>query len=126
MKPVPKGRPKFSRFGTYTPAKTLNAEKFIKKTIAQTFTGPLKDCPIILIVDFIFAPNKSDSKKIRQLKESGSMYHIKKPDLDNLVKLVKDALNESVIVDDAQIVAIYSQKLYGKEDKIIIGLLDAI
>lgn len=123
MKPVAKGRPKFSRFGAYTPAKTKKAEALLKKELQKIYQGPLITDAVMLIVDFIFAPNKSDSKKVRKLKESGDMFHTKKPDLDNLTKLVKDALNSTILKDDAQISIEFCKKMYGPEDKIIINII---
>ena len=123
MKPVAKGRPRLGKYGAYTPAKTRKAESFMKQEIKKIYKGkPLEDA-FVLIIDFIFAPNKSDTKKTKEQKESNQIFHVKKPDLDNLVKLVKDSLNGILILDDSQICTEITNKLFGKEDEIKITLI---
>jgi len=40
--------------------------------------------------------------------------HTKKPDLDNLIKLIKDACNKIIWKDDAQVVSIFAEKVYSE------------
>ena len=44
--------------------------------------------------------------------------HTKKPDIDNLIKYVLDALqgHNGYFVDDAQIIRIYAEKIYADDD----------
>lgn len=56
---------------------------------------------------------KSTTKKIRALMENGEQRHIKKPDLDNIVKAFTDALNGIAYADDSLITGINAQKKYG-------------
>jgi len=46
----------------------------------------------------------------------------RKPDLDNVVKLVGDALNGVAYLDDAQIVEVKAEKGYGRTSKIEVRL----
>lgn len=68
VKPTPKGRPRFTRFGhAYTPKKTLEAEEEIKyKLISWKNKNNFKiieDKPIELEIKFNFSIPKSYSKK---------------------------------------------------------------
>ena len=72
------------------------------KGITEPVAGPLS-------VDLIFSMPIPKS-----VKAASGDKHIKKPDLDNLVKLVLDAITDSGAIwhDDSQIVAITAHKMY--------------
>lgn len=105
--PQGKGRPRFSSRGgfarTYTPEKTVAAEESIRlQSIKHRPADPL-ECSIMLDLVFCMPTLKSMSKKARALAVASMQSHTKRPDIDNLVKLVMDALNGWFWLDDAQI-----------------------
>lgn len=59
---------------------------------------------VVLIAAFYMPRPKSMSMKVRQ--------HTKKPDLDKLVRALKDALKGVVWVDDSQVVSLSATKEY--------------
>ncbi len=71
------------------------------KRVVQMFVrqawrgGPVKG-PVSLVAVFVFP-------RPQRLKEGGRAWHVCKPDSDNLVKAVKDALTQIVWVDDSQV-----------------------
>lgn len=120
-KSVSKGRPRFTKTGqTYTPAKTVNAEAFMKWLAKDEMKGrPLMVGPLVMQVLAVFVPPKSSKKRLAAML-SGAEMPAKKPDLDNLLKTVCDAFNGIVYHDDAQIVTISAAKVYGPEPVTII------
>tara|TARA_R100000231_G_scaffold75443_1_gene58804 strand:- start:2190 stop:2639 length:450 start_codon:yes stop_codon:yes gene_type:complete len=111
--PVPKGRPRFSKFGhAYTPKKTREAESILSGKI--NIYKLKKNLPIIFepveveIIFFLHRPKYLNNKKY----PDGEILHTKKPDLDNLVKTVLDSLNGNLIGDDSQIYKFCAQKYY--------------
>lgn len=66
--------------------------------------GGLIEGPVELRVAFFLPRPKSLSKSVTA--------HLKKPDLDKLVRAVKDALTKVVWQDDAQVVLISARKEY--------------
>ena len=94
----------------YDPPKSKNAKKNIAKQ-AKLFVRMYYDMhvPIRMSLTFIMPRPKSLPKKFTQ--------HVRKPDVDNLVKLVKDALSKVLYHDDAQIVEIHAGKVYAQEDE---------
>ena len=62
------------------------------------------DAPIDIIITAFLGIPKSASKRKQMLMTSGALFPMKKPDLDNVMKIVCDALNGIAYKDDAQIV----------------------
>ena len=106
--PVSKGRPRFARKGkfisTYIDKSTKDAETNFRAQAAvykpQTpISGAIK-----LTLIFASIKPKSKPKKVK--------HWITRPDLDNYIKLVEDAMNKIFWIDDSQIVEIQATKIY--------------
>jgi len=108
--PVPKGRPRFFRMGkgvgTYTPDKTRSWENMIRLQAIQYKPTKLWEGPIIMNLVFLMPRPKSLPKKV--------LYHVKKPDIDNLAKSLKDALQNIIYRSDSQIVTLNLEKKYAQ------------
>lgn len=115
--PVPKGRPRFGGGHTYTPPKTRKQEELIKAEYLANGGGLLSGA-IEANYEFIYEPPKSWSLK-HKVSAVGQP-KVSRPDQDNLIKLVQDALNGVAYTDDAQICKITSRKIYGAEAMTII------
>lgn len=120
-KPHAKQRPKFARRGrfvtTYTPDETINAETFIRLTAAPHFDAPLSG-PVAIEVLAVFQPPASWSgAKTRRMLGSA---HLQKPDYDNVIKTVGDALNGIAYADDAQIAEARCRKVWGQVAKTVV------
>lgn len=116
--PVGKGRPKFARRGNfvtaYTPEKTANYENLVKVKAMDAMRGckPLEgalSAQIFLTV----TPPASWSKKKQAQALNGEIYPTTKPDLDNVIKGIFDAMNEIVYLDDKQVISLTCMKRYG-------------
>ena len=55
------------------------------------------------------------TKKKRKLVEEGILRPTKKPDWDNIGKIVSDSLNQIAYKDDAQVVSVNFEKFYGEK-----------
>jgi Holliday junction resolvase RusA-like endonuclease len=112
-KPIAKKRPRFARRGkfvtTYNPQESEEG-----RWIAMAFDqikAPIEG-PVALRAWFLMPIPKGTSKRKEQQMISGDIQHTKKPDLDNMLKWVKDCLNGIAWHDDAQVVKIVSAKGY--------------
>jgi len=116
--PVAKERPRYTKSGiSYTPTKTKNYERQIKK-IYQTNPKSIKfeeKVPLEVNLEFGMPIPKSTSKKKRLSMIAGEINHTKTPDIDNLIKAVFDGLSKSAWADDSQIVRVSAKKKYAKE-----------
>jgi Holliday junction resolvase RusA-like endonuclease len=61
-------------------------------------------------------------KNRNKLKSASPEWHSKKPDLDNLVKFVKDCLNGIAWKDDAQVVTLAATKKYDENPRTMIEI----
>ena len=121
--PIGKGRPKFStvngRAMAYTPTKTVNYETLVKLSYQQQCGGKMydKDTPLSIDIMAHFPIPKSVSKKKADMMRAGTIRPTKKPDSDNIIKAICDALNGIAYYDDAQIVEVTAWKYYSDEPK---------
>lgn len=119
-KPTGKGRPRLSRWGTYTPEKTVNYENLVKFSYLQVSNDKLADCPVKIEIWAYFEPPKGTSKK--KYNELLGQPYTKKPDGDNIAKIICDALNGLAYSDDNQISELIVHKLYADIAKTIIEI----
>ena len=114
-RPVPKGRPRFTRSGhAYTPPKTNLFEKEVALAYRQSgFPMFDADAKLVLDIRFYFRIPKNTTQKQREEIENKS-YYAKKPDIDNLCKAVMDGLNGVAYEDDKQVVVLDACKMYDK------------
>ena len=127
IKPHGKDRPRFRRvknyITTYTPKNTLDYEKEIAKQYVENGGKNFgANVPLAIHLTFFFGPNKSDSKKVKEDKANRKINFLKRPDLDNLIKSVLDALNNVAYEDDKQIVSIRADKSYADKDFIYLEI----
>lgn len=113
--PVGKGRPRFGRYSTYTPERTKTKEEEVKAIAwrAMRESGRLAptDKPCAVLVDAAYRVGTSFTKK-RKAMCYAQKERPGKPDIDNVVKLVMDAMNGVVYKDDTQAVMTVSLKRY--------------
>lgn len=107
--PVAQGRPKFFRRGSfvgcYDPAKSKTWKEEVKyQAIAKKI--PILAGALHMELSFYLPRPKSLPKK--------TIHHVKKPDLDNLCKAIKDALKGIAYKDDSQVCSLILSKEYGK------------
>lgn len=114
-KPQGKARPRFSRKSgvVYTPAKTAKYEK----TIAEAYVDAGGKCIpadryVSVTVCAFFPIPKSYSIAKRQACIDRDLRPDKKPDMDNILKAVLDALNKVAYEDDKQVVELIGRKYY--------------
>lgn len=115
-KPVGKARPRFTRRGfAYTPEKNVRYEAAVRAACIEAMKaqGVHKrvGVPLAIKCEFFFEPPKSWSKK-RRTEAADLAPYDQKPDGDNLLKIVKDALNGVAYDDDKRICSETATKLY--------------
>ena len=113
--PRGKQRPRYTRQGiVYTPSETTAYEKRIRSAflwhIPEDSHVPLMTGPVRLQIMAAYQIPKSASAKQKQALEGTTA--AKKPDLDNVIKIVMDGLNKAAYADDKQVVEIDARKIW--------------
>lgn len=122
--PQGKGRPRFSRHGkfvtTHTPDGTVLYENLIVTECRQQSGGMKFDdgLQLRIRVESFFTIPASVSKKKRAEMINGEIRPVKKPDADNILKVVCDALNGIAYRDDSQIAEALVVKRYDVQPRI--------
>lgn len=93
-------------------AETVHIRKIARKAIEALGVTPLTG-PVRMIVEGVFETPASWNREAKAAALAGDVPHISVPDLDNIEKLIADACNEVVYVDDSQIAEKISRKRYG-------------
>lgn len=116
--PVAKARPRMTKSGhTYTPKRTVDYERMVQTLFHAEHGSPALEGPILLRLDLYFGIPKSRSKVARKRMQQGLERPCKRPDIDNCLKAVCDALNGISYKDDSQIVAAVIQKFWSDEPR---------
>lgn len=113
-RPIPKQRPRLSKFAVYTPKKTADYEKLIAFEWKRRYKDLVLKNAVKLDLLFCFKKAKSCKKD----------YHTQRPDIDNLEKAILDGLNKIAFVDDCQVVEMNSKKVFSDVDKIVITVAE--
>ena len=124
-KAIGKQRPRYSSITKrmYTPTKTSTFEEKVKWSFKSKYNiaTELSTKPFKAKITAIFEPPASLSKKKKE-ELLFKVNYTKKPDVDNIAKIILDSLNGLVYKDDSQVTALLVFKDYGEENKIIVEL----
>lgn len=113
-----KGRPRIVKIGGFSrlsaDKKTATYENLVALAAERALgdRAPLEG-PLAVTLRARIAPAASATKKARAAMLAGLQPPTKKPDLDNIIKVL-DALNGIAFRDDAQIVEIVAMKVYAE------------
>lgn len=84
-----------------------------------------KDTPLDVRITAYYGIPKSASKKKAQLMRERKIRPMKKPDFDNIGKIVCDSLNDIAYHDDAQIVDAQVRKFFSDDPRVVVTIQEA-
>lgn len=122
---VGKARPRMNTYTgkAYTPTKTKNYEYLVKQSFLLKYPNAevLEGRASVSILALFQVP-KSTSKKNSEKMLNKQISPTKKPDIDNIAKIVLDALNKLAYKDDTQVVDLNIAKAYADRECLIIKI----
>lgn len=111
-----KARPRVVGKHAFTPGETVNYENWIRLNYMQQdnrkLLGPIR----ANITAYYSIPNSYTKKRVQAIKE-GQEYPCKKPDSDNIAKIILDSLNGLAYKDDSQVVELNISKKYTEDEE---------
>src|SRR6185312_6076820 len=114
--------PHRTRIQTHTDPRGANRD-WLRGQGRHAWDAPWRG-PVLMTVRAVFPIPPSWPAWKREAAADGLIWHTAKPDLDNIIKLVKDALPGIAYDDDAQVVGYPGEpiKLYGSDPGITVTL----
>ena len=124
-KVIGKGRPRLNSYTgvVYTPTRTKDYESLVEQYFLlkyprfKVLEGRIK----VSIIAYFSIPKATKKSDINEMLDN-TISPTKKPDIDNIVKVVLDSMNKFAFKDDNQITKLEVEKRYSLEDKIYIKI----
>jgi Holliday junction resolvase RusA-like endonuclease len=117
--------PKLGKHQSITPENTVLYENLIKTSYlaAENRKSFFNKEPVEMYITAHFPIPKSTTKKDRERIRNKELFPIKKPDSDNIAKVICDALNGVAYHDDTQVVRLEVRKVFTEEEpKVVVAL----
>lgn len=120
-----KGRPRVNTNTgvAYTPTKTKDYEELVKQYfwIKYPRVNRIEGRTAVKIIAYFGIP-KNTSKKDKENMLNNTISPTKKPDIDNITKIILDALNAIAFKDDNQITKLEIEKKYSEEERVYVKI----
>lgn len=122
---VGKARPRMNtRTGrAYTPTNTKLYEYFLRQWFIREYPYfvPIESRVKVTIIAYFGIPKSTSKKKAAEML-AGNISPTKKPDADNIIKIVLDAMNNFAFKDDTQVTKLEIEKKYDNTPRIYIKI----
>ena len=122
---IGKGRPRLNSYtgAVYTPTRTKDYESLVEQYFLLKYPrfkileGRIK----VNIIAYFSIPKTTKKSEINEMLDN-NISPTKKPDIDNIVKVVLDSMNKFAFRDDNQITKLEVEKKYALEDKVYVKI----
>ena len=122
---VGKARPRMNtRTGrAYTPTNTKLYEYSLRQWFLMNYPNfkPIESRVKVTIIAYFGIPKSTSKKKEAEMLQ-GNISPTKKPDADNIIKIVLDAMNKFAFKDDTQVTKLEIEKKYDVTPRIYIKI----
>jgi len=120
--PKGKARPRVCKNGiAFTPKATVNYENYVKELYILNKLPKLQGYIKAKITAYYSIPKSASKVKKAEMKHE-IIRPTKKPDLDNVAKIILDSLNGIAYKDDSQVVSLQVDKYYSNDPRVELEL----
>lgn len=106
----------------YDPKKSRDYKDYVRLAASESAPAALLEGPLEIFVKIFRPMPKAFSKKKTAEAEAGHHRPTTKPDSDNYLKGIKDALNSVIWKDDSQLVDVHVSKWYSQRPRVEIKI----
>lgn len=121
--PTGKARPRVTKWGTHNTEKTILYENLVKMCYQEQCKRYTEKALKVTIAVYYSIP-KSTAKKNIELMLNGQIHPCKKPDIDNVAKIILDALNGIAYKDDTQVISLVVGKFYSNQANVKVEITE--
>ena len=122
---IGKGRPRLNSYtgAVYTPTRAKDYENLVMQYFMIKYPK-FKQLEGRVSVEIVanFEVPKSTKKQDKILMLENKINKIKKPDIDNIVKIILDSMNEIAFKDDTQITKLNVEKKYSETESVFVKI----
>jgi Holliday junction resolvase RusA-like endonuclease len=124
--PRGKSRPRFSKGRVYTPSETTAYEELVALSYRNEAKGYKFTSPVGVLIYALHKPPKKSKKVVEKMLRE-EILPTKRPDVDNVAKIILDGLNKVAWDDDTQVVELHIKKGYAEnpEVKVMVYAMEA-
>lgn len=117
---------KTNKMRSITPQQTKSYEDLIRWSYISAKGKYFGTSLIKVDITAYYEIPKSYTKKKKEQAVKGEIYPTSKPDCDNIIKVVLDALNGVAYYDDKQVISVSCNKIYSEHGyiKVCISVMD--
>jgi Holliday junction resolvase RusA-like endonuclease len=108
----------------YSPKETTNYENLVKTSFCKAYCGKPTEYPVKLTVAAFFPIPASATKRFRTECQGEDKPVVKKPDFDNVAKIICDSLNQIAFRDDSQVYDAHVVKFYSEMPRTVVTIDD--
>lgn len=111
-----KARPRGFNGHVVTPNDTVTYENWVRLNYKEQCGKYLEGAIIARIIAYYKIPKSYSKKRVKAILEEG-VHSLKKPDADNIAKIILDSLNDIAFHDDSQVVELIAIKRWTQENE---------
>lgn len=115
---------RMGKMQSITPQNTVDYEDLVRWSYKAAGGTYYDKTPLNVVVRAIYEIAESFSKAMRKSASEGKIKPCKKPDSDNIAKVILDALNGVAYYDDSQVVGLTVWKEYGESARVEVELTE--
>lgn len=127
-KPQGKRRARFFRAGhfikSHADPQTVNYETFIREMFCLAYPGHVPQAGEVEVKIMAFCPMPKTSNKRRAMMISGEIRPATRPEVDNIGKVILDALTGLAFKNDSQVVSLIVGKWYAERERVEVEILE--
>lgn len=111
-----KARPRICKGHAFTPKTTVDYENKVRECYIKQEGKYLEGSIKAIIKAYYKIPKSYTKKRVQAIKEGLELPN-KKPDADNIAKIILDSLNKVAYKDDSQVIELIVTKEYTEENE---------